>query len=186
MRNSRYLIVAALVGLAVAGPACTQKAADETTKTSDAAFDKTKAATNTALDAAKEGAVTTIDETRKAGEETSEASRNLAERTIDKTKEIADKTATETKEIAGDVAAKTKEITATTGKVITDGWITAKISTKFVDETLLKGSNINVDTDDRVVTLKGVVASSAAKNRAEAIAHGTEGVTRVVNQIVVK
>ena len=62
MRNSRYLIVATLVGLAVAGPACTQKAADETTKTSDAAFDKTKAATNTALDAAKEGAATTIDD----------------------------------------------------------------------------------------------------------------------------
>lgn len=61
-----------------------------------------------------------------------------------------------------------------------------KISTKFVDETLLKGSDINVDTDNRVVTLKGVVASPAAKNRAGAIAHGTEGVTRVVNQIVVK
>ncbi len=40
--------------------------------------------------------------------------------------------------------------------------------------------------NDHAVTLKGTVASSAAKARAAAIAGGTEGVTRVVNQLVVK
>jgi len=44
---------------------------------------------------------------------------------------------------------------------------------------------INVDTKDRVVTLKGTVRSSAAKARAAEIARSTEGVTKVVNQLVV-
>ena len=74
----------------------------------------------------------------------------------------------------------------TTGEAITDGWITTKVSAKFVDEKLLKGSNINVDTEDHVVTLKGTVGSDAAKARAVEIAGNTEGVVRVVNQLVVK
>jgi osmotically-inducible protein OsmY len=197
MRDSRYLILAALVGLAVAGSACTQKSADEATNATGAAVDKTKAATDTAfdktkegadkaLDATKEGTATAIDETQKAGEKTADATRNVAEKTVDKTKEIAGKTVDKTKEIAGGIATKTKEVSAGTGEVITDAWITTKVKAKFADETLLKGSNINVDSDDHVVTLKGTVASAAAKERAATIARGTEGVTRVVNQLVVK
>jgi hyperosmotically inducible protein len=60
------------------------------------------------------------------------------------------------------------------------------VNDKFVDETLLKDSKINVDTNDHVVTLKGTVGSDAAKARAVAIARGTEGVVRVVDQLVVK
>lgn len=60
------------------------------------------------------------------------------------------------------------------------------MSAKFVDETLLKDSNINVDTNDHVVTLKGHVTSDAGKARAAAIAGSTEGVTRVVNQLVLR
>ncbi len=109
-----------------------------------------------------------------------------AETAADKTTEIAGRSADKTKDIAVGVAKKTGEVAATTGEVITDSWITTKVSAKFVDETLLKGSNINVDTDNHVVTLKGHVASPAAKSRAAAIARGTEGVTRVDNQLVVK
>ena len=50
----------------------------------------------------------------------------------------------------------------------------------------LKESDIHGETNDHVVTLKGTVTSSAAKARAAAIAGGTEGVTGVVNQLVVK
>jgi osmotically-inducible protein OsmY len=186
MRDSRYLILAALVGLTVAGSGCTQKSADEATNATGAAVDKTKAATDTAFDKTKEGAnkaldatkestATAIDETQKAGEKTADATRNVAEKTVDKTKEIA-----------GGIATKTKEFSATTGEVITDAWITTKVKAKFADETLLKGSNINVDSGDHVVTLKGTVASAPAKERAATIARGTEGVTRVVNQLVVK
>jgi hyperosmotically inducible protein len=84
------------------------------------------------------------------------------------------------------VAEKTKEVAAATGAAVSDGWITAKVKAKFADDTRLNGSSINVDTADHVVTLSGAVASGAAKTRAMEIAEGTEGVKRVVNQLVVK
>lgn len=47
---------------------------------------------------------------------------------------------------------KTKEVASAAGEAITDGWITTKVKAKFFDETLLQGSDIHVDTNDRVVT----------------------------------
>jgi hyperosmotically inducible periplasmic protein len=99
---------------------------------------------------------------------------------------MAQTTGEKAKEIAGATAKKTKEVVSATGEAITDGWITTKVKTKFIDETLLKNSDIHVETNDHVVTLKGTVASKAAKAQAAAIAGGTEGVTRVINQLVVK
>ena len=126
--------------------------------------DKAKQGSDTALDAAKEG----------------------VEKAAEVTKDVAQKTADQTKEIAAAAGRKTEAVVSATGEAITDGWITTKVSTAFVDESVLKGSDIDVDTDDRVVTLKGTVRSDAAKARAAAIAGGTEGVARVVNQLVVE
>src|SRR5688572_32878456 len=104
----------------------------------------------------------------------------------DKTKEIAEDAAEKTKEVVADVADKGKEIVSATGEVITDGWITTKVKAKFADDKLLKDSNITIDTNDRVVTLKGSVSSAEAKKRAAMIAEGTEGVLSVADQVVVK
>lgn len=104
----------------------------------------------------------------------------------DKTKEIAEKAADKTKEVAGEVADKGKEIVSATGEAITDGWVTTKLKAKFADEKLLKDSNITIDTNNHVVTLKGTVVSAAAKKRAADIARGTEGVERVVDEVVVR
>ena len=197
MGISKWLILATLVGAVIAGSACAQRAADEATNATDAVLDKAKQGSDTALDATregvdkaldatKEGAATAIDRTREAGETTAEVTRNIVQKAGDKTKEIAGKTADKAKEIAVAAGSKTNEVVSTTGEVITDGWITTKVSGKFVDETFLKDSNINVDTNNRVVTLKGTVGSDAAKVRAAAIARGTEGVTGVVDQLVVK
>ena len=136
--------------------------------------------------AAKSGAGRAIDATTHAGETGADAVKGAAQTTGEKTKEIAGANGEKTKEIAGATAKQTKEVAATTGEVINDSWITTKLKTKFFDETLLKDSDIHVESNDRVVTLTGRVASSAAKARAAAIASGTEGVTRVVNQLVVK
>ena len=73
-------------------------------------------------------------------------------------------TAEKTKDVAVATAKKTKEVVSTTGEVITDSWITTKLKAKFVDESLLKDSDINVDTNDHVVTLKGTVMSSAGQD----------------------
>jgi hyperosmotically inducible protein len=98
-----------------------------------------------------------------------------------KAKEGAEKT----QEGAEKVVDKTKEGLSKTGEVITDGWITTRVKSKFVGEDLLKDSDINVDTNDHVVTLRGTVMSAAARARAVAQAKEVEGVHRVVDQLMI-
>ena len=80
---------------------------------------------------------------------------------------------------------KTKEGLSKTGEVITDEWITARVHTRFVGETLLKDSDISVDTSKHVVTLTGTVLDRAGRTKAGHIARRTEGVHRVVNRLTV-
>jgi hyperosmotically inducible periplasmic protein len=166
MSISKWVISTVLLCALGAGSACKPGGKDQTTKTADA-VDKA------------------VDETKEAGEKAADDTKNVAEEIGDKTKEVAGKTADKTKEIAGEIADKSKDVVSATGEKITDGWITTKVSAKFVDETLLKDSKINVDSKDHVVTLKGTVGSNAAKARAVEIARGTEGVVRVIDQLVV-
>ena len=93
---------------------------------------------------------------------------------VDKTKEGAEK-----------VVDKTKEGLSKTGEVITDSWITTRVKSKFVGEDLLKGSDISVETNDHVVTLKGTVTSAAGRARAVKEAKDVEGVHRVVNRLTI-
>jgi osmotically-inducible protein OsmY len=105
--------------------------------------------------------------------------------TVDKAETKTKEAAKATKDATVKAGEKTKDAVATTGEVINDAWITSKISSDFVNEDTLKGSDINVDTKDHVVTLKGTVASAAGKARAEQIAKTTSGVKRVVNTLTI-
>ena len=87
--------------------------------------------------------------------------------------------------VAKAVAGKTKEGLSKTGEVITDGWITTRVHERFVGESLLQNSDISVDTDKHVVTLKGTVMTAAGRRKAISIAKGTEGVNRVVNHMTI-
>jgi len=115
-----------------------------------------------------------------------QAVQDLEDKTKEAAKDAADKTKEAATNVATDVANKGKEVVSATGEAITDGWITTKVKAKFADDKLLKDSNITVETSERVVTLKGTVASDAARKSAVTIAGGTEGVLRVVDQIVIK
>lgn len=72
-----------------------------------------------------------------------------------------------------------------TGGAITDGWITTKVKWFYMGDDLLKGSSINVDTNNRIVTLAGTVKTSSARTRAVALASGTDGVMSVVDHLTV-
>jgi osmotically-inducible protein OsmY len=72
-----------------------------------------------------------------------------------------------------------------TGEKITDAWITTKVHWFFLGEDALKGSEINVDTANHVVTLKGTVKTEAGRTRAVALARQTDGVIRVVDLLKV-
>jgi osmotically-inducible protein OsmY len=115
---------------------------------------------------------------------------HIAKTTKGVTKVINTLTVTPEKETAGTAGGtmdkaveKTKETAGTAGEAITDAWITTEIKAHFIDEDTLKGSDINVDTSNHIVTLNGTVASLAGKSRAEQIAKSTKGVTRVVNKL---
>ena len=89
------------------------------------------------------------------------------------------------KDVDRSLADRAKAGMTKTGEAITDGWITTKVKWFFVGEDLLKGSDINVDTNNHVVTLKGTVTSNAGRDRAIALAKRTSGVQRVVDQLTV-
>jgi osmotically-inducible protein OsmY len=84
------------------------------------------------------------------------------------------------------LAERTKSGLSKTGEAINDTWITAKVKWFFVGEDSLKGSDINVDTNNHVVTLKGTVRSAAGRARAVQLAKETDGVTKVDDQLTIK
>ena len=103
----------------------------------------------------------------------------------EKVKEAAVKAKDATVKGATVVADKTKDGLSKTGEVMTDGWITTRVHQRFVSDSLLKHSDISVDTEKHVVTLKGTVTSAAGRRKATTIARRTEGVHRVVNQLTI-
>jgi len=86
----------------------------------------------------------------------------------------------------GVAADKTSEAVGKAGDKANDASITTRVKAGFTGDSLLKESAIDVDTNDHVVTLKGTVPSVGARDRAATVASGISGVTRVINQLVVK
>jgi hyperosmotically inducible protein len=67
----------------------------------------------------------------------------------------------------------------------TDAGVTTKVKAKLVADDAVKAYQINVDTQNKVVTLSGTVDNNAAKTQAVSLARATKGVSSVVDQIVV-
>ena len=74
----------------------------------------------------------------------------------------------------------------TVGQTIDDATITAKLKTALLQASDVKGTDVNVDTVNGTVTLKGAVESQAQADRAVQIARAAEGVREVNNQLTVK
>lgn len=108
-----------------------------------------------------------------------------ADKAMDKTKDAAVKAGEKTKDAVGTAGAKTKEVAGDAADVVTDAWIITKLKADFVNEDTLKGSNINVDSDNHVVTLKGTVVTAAGRARANQIAKTTKGVSRVIDALTI-
>ena len=69
------------------------------------------------------------------------------------------------------------------GTAVGDAALTTSVKTKFLADDLVKGLNIDVDTNNGVVTLNGRVSSQAEANRATMIARNTDGVKSVVSNL---
>ncbi|MDP9132881.1 MAG: BON domain-containing protein [Nitrospirota bacterium] len=68
---------------------------------------------------------------------------------------------------------------------MTDAWITAKTKIALFADSRLKGSEINVETAQGAVMMRGKVDSDAAKQAAEGIAKGIDGAKTVKNDLQV-
>jgi len=86
---------------------------------------------------------------------------------------------------ASEVAKDTKQTANKAGNTVSDGWVTSKIYADYIDEDVLEGSDIDVDVDAGVATLKGTVPTQAGSARAAAIAKATDGVKSVRNNLKV-
>jgi len=90
-----------------------------------------------------------------------------------------------TESTAHDAKVKSEHATEKTGEVLSDAAITSTIKTKFLAESGVPGTTINVDTNNHVVTLTGTVKSKAEAAKAVTIARETKGVKRVVDHLKV-
>ena len=84
----------------------------------------------------------------------------------------------------------TETITANTedrkfGQMVADATITAKVKSKLLANDNIAGTEIDVDTENNVVSLTGQVESQVEKQLAEYIARNTSGVASVNSHLTV-
>ena len=124
-----------------------------------------------AADATKEGLNKAVDATAKGTRKAAEG---------------VQKGAAEAGKGVGKAADKTADAIGTAGEKVTDASLNTRVKGEFDRDPQLKNVALRIDTKDRVVTLRGTVATEAVKARAEEVAMRTKDVVRVVNEIVVQ
>jgi hyperosmotically inducible protein len=103
--------------------------------------------------------------------------------------ERTQESATDVKQGAQSAGSEIKQDASQAGTTMADGAadmaITAKVKTALAGDDQLSALAINVDTDNKVVTLTGPAPTQAASDRASSLAQAVEGVTDVKNQLIV-
>jgi hyperosmotically inducible protein len=84
---------------------------------------------------------------------------------------------------AGKAAHKGTPSASNIGPALSDAAITAKVKSKLLANTEVSGLKVNVDTKDKVVTLKGEVENDAKRDLVYYITRNTDGVQGVNNKL---
>jgi len=84
------------------------------------------------------------------------------------------------------VACASTRTSKSTGEVVDDAAITAKVKSELIADPVTKAHQIDVDTHKGTVQLNGFVNSEASKDRATQLARNTKGVTAVHNNLAVR
>lgn len=90
------------------------------------------------------------------------------------------------REVGADVGERTAAAADQAQRALNDGSLTTKIKAKMALDDTIKAFDINIDTRDHVVTLRGVVKSEEQRQRALQLARETAGVSQVVDQLQVR
>ena len=93
---------------------------------------------------------------------------------------------TAARERGAEIGERAAKAVATAGASLDEGRLTAKIKAKMVLDDLVKARAIDVTTTGSTVTLSGTVHSKAEQARAVALAKETDGVTQVMDRLVVR
>lgn len=73
-----------------------------------------------------------------------------------------------------------------TGEYVDDAAVTAKVKTALIRDEVVKARQVEVETFKGTVQLSGFVDTAEHRERAAQIARNVDGVTEVVNNIMVK
>jgi hyperosmotically inducible protein len=71
-------------------------------------------------------------------------------------------------------------------KIVTDASITTAVKTRLMKDKVARGTSIDVDTKDGIVTISGTVPAEADKLRIGKLVEKTTGVKGVANNLSVK
>lgn len=83
-----------------------------------------------------------------------------------------------------EVRTEGRQATATAGAAVDNATLTTRVKSKLLADDQVKGTQINVDSNNGVVTLTGTVDSATHVQRAEQLARDVDGVQRVENNLV--
>lgn len=78
-----------------------------------------------------------------------------------------------------EASAKTHKAMEKTKRVVADSWITTKVKSEILADSLTKGFDVNVETRHGVVILKGTLANQAAVDHVKLMAQNVDGVKSV-------
>lgn len=73
-----------------------------------------------------------------------------------------------------------------TGEYFSDTWITTKVKASLMEDSVVKSSEVNVETFKGAVQLSGFVSSREAMDQAVVVARNIDGVTSVKNDMRIK
>jgi len=105
--------------------------------------------------------------------------------TGDEAREAARDAADEARDAAGQAGQELRRAADVAGDRLSDGWLTTKVQARFFADEQVKARFIDVSTRDGVVTISGFVENQTSRDRALAIARGTEGVKSVNDALLI-
>jgi len=88
--------------------------------------------------------------------------------------------------LANQAASKASRAAGQLGDTMSEGALTAKITSKMALDDYVNARSIAVDTSGSVVTVSGVVASTDERQRAVGLARDTKGVTQVIDKLQIR
>lgn len=117
--------------------------------------------------------------------ETVQVDKDRVNRAADQAGDAAKSAADQAGAAAGRAADKVGAAAQDAKANLSDAGLTAKVKTRLGTDNRVHATHIDVDTNNKVVTLKGTVASDAERQAAVEIARGTDGVADVVDHLTV-